>query len=95
MIAFLLTEYLRNSLTNTIGISIVIGIFSTSRIVFFFIPLLLAGLHYKHDRRNAITLGILGSVVCLVIHMTGYVLSDYYQPVVWKNLIRMDYAASR
>jgi hypothetical protein len=81
MIVFLLGEYTAYNLLAALGIGILSGFLATSRVVFVFVPGLLALLWYKRQKGPAVLIGITGTIVAVGIHLIGYVFSDFYQPL--------------
>jgi hypothetical protein len=81
-----LTYYLRNS-SSVITISllaataILTGIIATSRIVFIFIPPLLALFIWKSSKKNAVFYLLTSMLVSSTLHLYFYTTSDFYQPL--------------
>lgn len=62
-------------------VSVLVGIVSTSRIVFVFFPFLLAMFLWKFNRRNALVLFLTSMSVFLFFNLYFYSINTYYQPI--------------
>jgi hypothetical protein len=63
-----------------IPLALVIGTLCTSRIILVYVPLLLALLHIRHRFRRAVLFGCLSGATAVAWHVSGYWISDWYQP---------------
>ena len=78
MILFLLGEISLDMRLSAIGLGLLSGFAATSRIVFLFVPGLLALLWLKRWKTNALLVGIIGTVTAAAIHLIGYLNSEFY-----------------
>ncbi len=62
-------------------ISVLIGIVSTSRVVFVFYPLLLSVFLWKLNRKNALVMFLTSMSVFLFLNLFFYSINTYYQPI--------------
>jgi len=81
MIIFLITEYLMTSSLSAFFLGILAGVIATSRLIFIFLPALIALLNYRRFRKGSIIYGLIGTITAIGIHIVGYIESDYYQPL--------------
>jgi hypothetical protein len=81
VIIFLLGEYYASNLPAVLGIGILSGFIATARVVFVFIPGLLALLWFKRQKQRAVLIGISGTLVASGFHLIGYLYSEFYQPL--------------
>ncbi|MBV1883826.1 MAG: hypothetical protein KUG82_19460 [Pseudomonadales bacterium] len=62
-------------------LAITVGIFATSRILFFCFPILLSAFLWKFNRRQAIQFSVISLSVTALFHGYFYTTSDHYQPL--------------
>ena len=85
LIVMLLFHYCLESEVNDITpsiilISIFIGIISTSRVVFIFLPFLIGILTFRFKPKQSIFIVLLSFTTAVALHLSFYLNSDYYQP---------------
>jgi hypothetical protein len=80
-LTFLLAEYAMVGKSSSIFLGVLTGIFATSRLVFIFLPALIAYIQYKRSKIKAIIYGVTGTFVVSFIHIIGYTTNEYYQPL--------------
>lgn len=78
---FLLVEHYSTDIAKTLLLGVLTGVVATSRIIFIFIPFLLAFIIYKRNPKIAILYAFTGTFTATGIHFIGYVTSEYYQPL--------------
>ncbi len=81
MTIFLITEYAMTSNLSAFFLGILAGVIATSRLIFFFLPALIALLNYRRFRKGSIIYGLTGTLTAIGIHIVGYITSEYYQPL--------------
>ncbi|SDE33007.1 hypothetical protein SAMN05421544_10720 [Riemerella columbipharyngis] len=74
-----LTE--KTNISISIILGLLLGICSTSRIVFFFIPLIFFILLKPYNYKNAIVLFVVSFLICLFFNIYYFLINDFYQPI--------------
>lgn len=62
-------------------LAVAIGVFSTSRVIFIFFPILLSAFLWKFDRQKAVIFFAISLLIALSLHGYFYLDSDFYQPL--------------
>lgn len=81
VISYVLVELNLKASRGRFIIAIVVGCFSTSRIVFMLLPFLFLFMHVKYRPNYALKLFLLSLCTACLLHAMGFALSDGYQPM--------------
>jgi len=80
IISFITVELHITSSRKWYLVAIMVGCFSTSRIVFIALPFLFMVLLFRYHRLYAIKFFCLSLSFTILFHLVGYIISDWYQP---------------
>lgn len=70
----------RTAVLKQVVIAVLLGILSTSRVVFLFFPIPLGILAYRSNQRRAFLLTCVSVLTAVLFHLLFYYTSDFYQP---------------
>ena len=81
IISFILVERGLNSDFPWYYSAIIVGFFSTSRVIFMLLPFLFLLIHFKFSMWYALKIFLLSLCTMLSLHTIGFIVSEWYQPM--------------
>jgi hypothetical protein len=66
---------------QTILLALLLGVFTTSRVIFILFPPLLGLIYFPDEKKKAFLISLISPLVAAAVHTVGILTSDFYQPL--------------